>query len=141
HPLPPLAGELLDRDQPGHRRPHRTGAAAGGILLVARYHKARTHRTAVELSAGTVPIAELHGSRETAVGREVELLLDGNRAVGGSEAQVLGHRRRVHNPTRIEQAVRIADPLDLPVHLVQFAADQWLDCPGARDTVTVLRGN
>ncbi len=70
------AGQLVRRQDAGHRRPQRIGPAARAVFLLARHHEAGAHRPAI-LAAYPAAVTHLHRADEAVdvIGR---LQRDGN---------------------------------------------------------------
>ena len=133
-----LAGQFVVRQRARQRRAQRVGAAARGVLLVARGHEARTHGALGPLAADAGAVAHLHGAREAVVAAEGEPLAVRLRTVVRAVAQHPGHGRRVDHVAGVEDAAGIEGALDLPVEPVQVRPEEALVLPAARAAIAVF---
>ncbi len=121
-----------------HRQAQHVGPSARRVRLVARGHVGRAHRALARLAAQPDAAAVLDRAPEAAVGAEVEEGHRLRRAVSGAEAQVRGDRRRVDDPSGIEDALRVEGPLHLAERLVERRAEHLLVEGAAHQAVAVL---
>ena len=132
------AGEFGGREDAGEHRPQEAGAAAGGVLLFARDHVGRAHRPFRGLAAGAHAAAQFHRRGEPAVPAPVEVGGHVGGPIARPIAQVLDHRRRVHDLAGVHQPLRVEGLLDRVERLVDHRPEVALQEPAAHQTVTVF---
>ena len=103
-----VAGDLVGRQPAVEDLAEQIGAAAGGVLLVARDLEGGAHR-AVELAARALSVAHLGGAGEAALGLEAEQRQRIAVHRRGREAEVVAEGGRIDDLARIENAFRIED--------------------------------
>ena len=124
----------------GERLDERVGAAARGVLLLARGHVGRAHHAAARLAAGADPLA--------AVGRSAHPCMLGegeprHQRAGGRQrgvAQPLGQGRGIDHDAGVHPPVRVEQVLHAAHRLVEVVAEHLPVERAAHAPVAVLGG-
>ena len=130
--------ELFLRQGSGQRRPERVGPAAGRMLLVHGGVIGGAHGSGHALAADARAVAHLDGSREPALGREIQFGVDGERPVIAAPPEIPGQVGSVHDLARIQDVPRVERPLEFQEPLVDPVAEQPAVVPATRDPVAML---
>src|ERR1051326_5727238 len=106
--------------------------------VLQRRHVRWTHRAFISLPADAGAVAKLNGGGKPAFSRKIVMSIDCDRAVLGAVAEVLGHRRRVHDLARVHPVIRIECGADLPECPIQLRTKELLVQMTARKSVSVF---
>src|SRR5919199_1516742 len=136
-----LAGQLLGWESAVEDRAEHVSSRAGGVFLVQGDHVRGAHRAGVLLAAEAGSEASLHGVGETALLREVQVRFYRKPLVSRADAELLVHRRWVHDHTGVQHAFGVPGLL----HLGEGSYDLWavhsIEELGAGEPVAVLAGD
>ncbi|MBV6505264.1 MAG: hypothetical protein ILNGONEN_00822 [Syntrophorhabdaceae bacterium] len=122
----------------GERGAQGVGAAAGGMLFVARRHVGRAHRAAQGFTAGADAGAHFHRTVEAAVFAKMEMRGKLARFIRWINAQIFCNALGGDNFAWIHQIVRIERALQFDKGLIQLRAEKFFVQITAHQAVAVL---